>query len=114
METRWMLWLEDGDNLHLLGCVPRAWLEPGKTIELSNVASYFGKLSLAVRSLSDAITADITCDSDRKPKRVTLRLPHSREQKATRVEGGIYDAERETITIDNFTGRATVRATFSR
>ena len=27
MQTRWMLWLEDGDTLKLLPGVPRAWLE---------------------------------------------------------------------------------------
>jgi hypothetical protein len=50
MQTRWMLWLEEGQTLKLLPAVPRAWLADGKCIELKDVASYFGKIDLRVES----------------------------------------------------------------
>ena len=33
----------------------------------------------------DRITAAVTCDTDRKPKTVVLRLPHPDGRKATRA-----------------------------
>ncbi len=114
MQARWMLWLEEGDQLSLLRGVPRAWLENGKQIELDRVVSYFGPFSLKVSSdLSrNIITAKIVCDSDRKPRRVELRLPHPSGARAIRAEGGAYEPDTETVRIDNFNGSAEVRLHF--
>ena len=46
METRWMLYIEEGKTLNLLSGIPRKWMEEGKSIELKNAASYFGLFSL--------------------------------------------------------------------
>ena len=48
METRWMLYLEEGDTLRLLAGAPRAYLQPGATLSVHRAASYFGPLSFAV------------------------------------------------------------------
>jgi len=114
MRTRWMLWKEVGDMLKLLPAVPRAWLANGKSIKLDGVRSYFGPVSLDVQSKADVdrITARISCDTDRKPKSVVIRLPHPDGRKATRVTGGAYDPATETVTIDNFTGKAEVTLDF--
>lgn len=58
------------------------------------------------------ITAVIACESDRKPARVILRLPHPTGQHAVRVTGGAYDPATETVTIDGFTGRGEVTAEY--
>ncbi|MBI3922194.1 MAG: hypothetical protein HY318_12305, partial [Armatimonadetes bacterium] len=102
MQTRWMLYLEDGETLKLLQGVPRAWFENGKRIKLDKVGSYFGPLSLEVESRVDQglIGAKILCDPKRKPKRVEIRLPHPRGKRAVSVEGGTYDADRETVLIE--------------
>ena len=50
METRWMLFLEEGNTLRLLPGIPRQWLEDGKVIEIKNASTYFGPLSFSVRS----------------------------------------------------------------
>ena len=114
MQTRWMLYLEEGTTLKLLRGVPRAWFENGKRIELRKVASYFGPLSLVAASNLDhgSIEAEITCDSDRRPQCVEIRLPHPAGKKPTSVEGGTYNADTETVTIEDFSGRATVRVFF--
>ena len=114
METRWMLYLERGSTLHLLRGIPRRYLEDGKKIELDKVATYFGPLTLNVNSALEGgrIDAKIVCDSDRRPARVELRLPHPQGAKATRVEGGSYDSKTETVVIEPFTGSASVTLLF--
>jgi hypothetical protein len=110
MQTRWMLYLEQGDTLQVLPGVPRAWLEHGKTIEFREMASHFGHVSARVESQVDygQITAVIECEGDRKPVAVELRLPHPAGLKATQVVGGEYDSVKETVTIASFTGKAEV------
>jgi hypothetical protein len=115
LHCRWMLYLEKGSTLALLPGVPRAWLADGQTIELQNVKSYFGELSFTVVSKvkNRIITAEIRChDTNRRPERVEIRLPHPAGQKAVSVEGGSYDALHETVTIVNFNGQAQLRLLF--
>lgn len=110
MQTRWMLWLEEGDILRLLSAIPRAWLADGQTIQLNQVASYFGPLTLKVESQlnQNRIVAHVACDSKRKPKTVLLRVPHPEGQKAIKVEGGVYDPAHETVRITPFKGKAVI------
>lgn len=111
METRWMLYLEDGSTLRLLNTIPRKWLEDGKIIELNDVRSYFGPLNVKVNSeiKKGYIEATIQCNSDRKPKEVTIRLPHPNGKKAIKVTGGEYDPDTETVTVKSFNGKVYVR-----
>ena len=101
MESRWMLYMEQRDTLHLLRTIPRAWLQDGKTIELDGVRSYFGALTLRVDSrLSEGyIGASLRLDDRRKPSCVTLRLPHPQGRQPVRVIGGTYDPVTESVTI---------------
>ena len=114
MQTRWMLWMEQGETLRLLPGVPRAWLEHGKRIELRDVATYFGPARLTVRSLVDdgVIEAAVDCGGERRPKSVLLRLPHPEGRKALGVEGGQYDERMEMVRIDDFGGSARVTVRF--
>lgn len=114
MQTRWMLYLEDGPVLQLLPGVPRAWLENGRHIQVNNAATYFGPVSVDVVSALDRgrIHAVIECRSDRKPATVELRIPHPQGRRATSVTGGTYDATSERVRIEAFNGRAEVTLTF--
>jgi hypothetical protein len=114
MQTRWMLWLEQGAMLRLLPGVPRGWLEHGKRIELRDVATYFGPASLTVRSLVDdgIIEASVECPGDRRPRSVLMRLPHPECLKPRAVEGGRYDEQTETAHVDDFSGAAAVKLRF--
>ena len=114
MQTRWMLWLEDGAALRLLAGVPRAWLENGKSIRLNKVATYFGPLSLVVTSrvAEGEIEARIECRGSRRPGAVVLRLPHPDGLRPASVKGGTYDPATETVRIEPFKGTATVKVQF--
>ncbi len=114
METRWMLYLEDGQTLKLLSGIPRKWMEDGKQITLKNVSSYFGPLSLQVdaRTKAGFIEAAISCNSKNRPKNVVIRLPHPEGKRAIKATGGTYDAATESILIKDFSGTANVRLEF--
>jgi hypothetical protein len=86
-------------------------MEEGKTIELKNVATYFGSLSLLVNSNIDKgfIEATIECNSDRKPEQIMLRIPHPTGKKPVKITGGIYDYLSETVSVTPFTGKANIK-----
>lgn len=114
METRNMLYMECGDTLRMLNVIPRKWMENGKEIELGSVMSYFGPIDFkAVSHVGEnRITAEITCDPDRAPSTVTIRLPHPDGKKAKSVDVGVYDSETETVTLSDFKGHAAVELSF--
>ncbi len=112
MQTRWMLYMEEGDTLKLLRGIPRQWLNQGNRITLKNVATYFGPLTLEVTSKDDILSAVVTCKSNRRPKTVEIRLPHPFGRKATSVTGGTYNPETETVRINHFKGQANVVLSF--
>jgi len=110
METRWMLYLEEGPTLRLLAGVPRAYLEDGKTIAVERAASYFGPLSFRVEAhtAQNLIHATVTCAGDRRPGTVEIRVPHPAGLRAKSVTGGTYLPESETVSFEHFTGTAEV------
>ncbi len=112
METRWMLYMERGDTLELLDGVPSDYLSSGKTIELENVSSYFGTLSLKVESVAGKglVKATIECRSDHGPRVVELRLPCPPGTRIAGVEGGSYDPTTGRVRIEGFEGAANVVA----
>jgi len=114
METRRMLYLERGDGLDLLGGIPRRYLDDNNTVDLKNVRTYFGPVSLHVGSdlRRGRITASVTCESDRKPRYVDLRLPHPLGRKPNRVTGGRYDPATERVRVEPFTGTAAIALEF--
>ncbi|HOB91134.1 MAG: hypothetical protein WBH35_10105 [Bacillota bacterium] len=115
MQTRWMLWLEQGDTLKLLSGIPRYWLTDGKSITLNQAASYFGPFDLQVDSHVEegVIKAAIRLhDKGRLPSRIVIRLPHPEELRAVDVAGGAYDPATETVTVEPLNGEATIELRF--
>ncbi|HOB84309.1 MAG TPA: hypothetical protein PKX27_07280 [Bacteroidales bacterium] len=111
METRWMLFLEEGNTLKLLQGIPRRWLEDGKVIEIKNASTYFGDLSFTIRSnvAKGFIEANIECDSDLKPDRIIIRFPHPAGKHPVKIIGGTYDPANEIVTVRPFTGKTSLR-----
>ncbi|MDB6095074.1 MAG: hypothetical protein JWM32_2636 [Verrucomicrobia bacterium] len=113
METRWMLYLEEGSTLRLLSGVPRAYLEPGKHVTVKNASSYFGSLSFQVESSAQGeLRATIDCPGARHPRFVEIRLPHPNGKRPVSVSGGAYDSDREVVRISDFNGHAEVALRF--
>lgn len=114
MQTRWMLYMEEGETLKLLPGIPRSWLEHGKIIELNEVASYYGRITLSVESQlgQGRVMAKVSCKSNHKPKFIELRIPHPDGKKPLSVDGGTYDAIHETVYIKDFNGNAEVKLHF--
>lgn len=108
--SRWMLSIQRGDTLDLLPGIPRNYLENGKEISLKRIATYFGPVSLEVKSmlLQSRVGATVECRTDRKPKAIELRLPHPQGSRATAVKGGKYDPQTERVRIEPFDGQAHV------
>lgn len=111
MQTRWMLYFEDGNTLKLLSGIPRKWLENGKQIEIRNANTYFGNfdLDLVSKTADGSIEADIICHSAGKPEKIQIRIPHPEYKVPVKVSGGIYNRETETILINHFTGTARIK-----
>ena len=114
METRWMLYMEQADTLHLFKTIPRQWLEDGQSISLKGVRSYFGKLNVTATShiRKNYIEAVIGGEFTATPKTVTIRLPHPNNRIPKKVIGGVYDSQTETVTITDFKGKASLRLEF--
>lgn len=114
METRWMLYMEQGDTLNLFKTIPRQWLKDGQTISVKGAQSYFGKLNVnAVSHIGENyMEAMVSGGFNTIPKTVTIRLPHPEAKKPSKVTGGVYDPETETVIINNFAGEAKIRVEY--
>jgi hypothetical protein len=107
-----MLYLERSDTLRLLPGVPRAWFEFGKTITVDGMKSHFGALSFHIESERDRITARVTCASEHRPGRVEIRLPNPDGPRAGESNIGRYDADLESVIIEDFNGETEVAVVF--
>jgi hypothetical protein len=111
MQTRWMLYLEEGSALRLMPGIPRCWLEDGMRIEIDGMVCYFGRLKVNIESQlgQGHIRASIEVfGNGRRLERVLLRLPHPNGKPALRCRDGIYDREKEIVTIEPWAGKAEV------
>jgi hypothetical protein len=110
METRWMLYREEGKTLRLLTGVPRAYLQPGATVAVDKAASYFGPLSFNVAVSADGheIKVFVSCPGTRRPRTLEIRVPHPTGRPVAKVSGGTWKPESETVRVVNFTGQAEV------
>ncbi len=114
MQTRWMLLMEEGDTLHMLRAIPRAWMADGKRLAFDGMATYFGPVSLQVnsRAAGGVIEAEYAFAEDRRPKRLVIRLPHHAETRPDEVNGGKYDPLTESVEILNPPAKGSVSLRF--
>jgi len=92
-ESRFIMWFrqlliwESGDRLYLARAAPRTWLEDGKTIRVERAPTFFGTMSMSIRSEADSgcINAKVTLPSRNPPEEVWLRLRHPQGKKPERV-----------------------------
>ena len=118
MQTRRMLYREDGGTLQLLEGIPRRWMASSQGIRVSGAQSYFGNLDLDVRPDPDAgrVTITVACPdgAQRGLTAVEIRLPHpDGVRRPLKVGGAEYIADRETVRIAPFEGQAQVVVDYS-
>ena len=102
MQTRRMLFMEEGTELKLLAGIPRWYMERG--ISMKGAACYFGKLDFSVvpdSSLVNTVQVDLTLypHKDCAPEAVYIRLPHPQEKRICSTELGTVLADGETIKV---------------
>jgi hypothetical protein len=112
-----MLAMEIGESLWLARATPRAWLQQGQRIKVSNSPTHFGTLTYEIVSDVDhgKITAKLELPSRKNPKEVLLRLRHPKAApiKSVLVNGKDwreFDAAREVVRLGNVAGSITVTA----
>ncbi len=68
----------DDDALVIAQATPRAWLADGKTIEIENAPTWFGRLSATIesRAASGEIRADVQMPSASRPSALVVRFRH--------------------------------------
>jgi hypothetical protein len=102
-----MLIREGEDGSLLLGqATPRKWLADGKSMEIERAPTFYGPLSLTVRSAAAAgtITAEVDAPQAVPPDALLLRLrhPEAKPIKAVTVNGqpwNDFDVRNEWVTI---------------
>jgi hypothetical protein len=85
-------------GLELAFATPRAWLAPGKRIEVRNVPTSFGLLSYAIEAGTTSAHVSITVPSRSAPRALRLRLRPRGDRRPVSTTAGRLD--RRTGTID--------------
>ena len=118
-QTRMMLLMERGDDLHLAPFVPDYWLRDGLGVSVANAPTRFGNVSYKIRShaAEGFIEAVIDTPTRRQPTAVVVRLRHPDgiPMESVTVDGkehADFDAARECIRIEPVAGKTTVRARY--
>jgi hypothetical protein len=114
-----LLVMEDGPSLWVARATPRAWLEQGKRIAVSNAPTCFGNLAYEIVSDVDngKISATIEITNRRPVKSVTLRLRHPKAAKikSVMVNGQPwtgFNKDKEIIELRGLSGKVTVAASY--
>ena len=88
---RQMLVLEMGNDIYIGRGVPKAWMANGKLVRYKDGATYFGPISMEIRSAvaSGKITAQVSLPTRNPAKtaRVFLRHPNSKKVRSVTVNG---------------------------
>ncbi len=112
--TRWMLLFEEpeSDVLWLARGTPRAWLEDGQTIAVSNAPTRWGRVSFSLRSHLGNGKIDATLDLPARPPealvKLRLRVPAGHRIRSAQMNGkpwDQFDASEETVTLPSRTQR---------
>ena len=114
-----LLVMEEGQSLWVAKATPRAWLQQGKRIAVSNAPTYFGELAYEIVSDVDngKITATIEMPSRSPMKSMILRFRHPRAAtiKSVMVNGKpwkSFNPDKEIIELEGLTGKAVVVASY--
>jgi len=70
-----MILREQGDELHLLSCVPDHWLTTAPGIRVRNAPTHFGRLDLTAAIAEDALQVEVRPPDRRAPTSLVIHAP---------------------------------------
>jgi hypothetical protein len=112
--TRWMLVFEEPatNTIWLAKAKPRAWLEDGQSITVSNAPTRWGRLSFTLRShlQTGTVAAELVLPDAPADARLLLRLrvPEGRRIRSVSIAGRPspeFDADDETVSVPLHSGK---------
>jgi hypothetical protein len=100
--VRLLLIHETAKRLELAYATPRAWLEPGKRIEVKGAPTSFGPLSYTLEAEAGVVhaTLDVPRSAQLVSLKLRLRLPTGRRLSAVTADGAAVPFDAATGTID--------------
>jgi hypothetical protein len=105
-------------GLELAFATPRAWLAPGKTIDVRDVPTSFGRLAFSIASERRTVRVRLNLPEHalRPTVRLRLRLPGERRIAHLTLDGRPFRPERagETLDLTGVTGEHEIVATKAR
>jgi hypothetical protein len=101
---RLMFIYECDNDLNLGMCIPREWLEDGKSVEIKRAETYFGEMGYNIVSESGKITMNLCPPTRNVPDNINVRFRHPQEKHMEKVlvngkEWSDFDPSRELIRI---------------
>lgn len=104
-------------GLELAYATPRTWLRPGKSIEVRELATSFGRISFAIEAGAGSAraTIDVPGEAPLRSLRLRLRLPHGQRIASVTLNGTRHSrvlADGATIVLPTEAGQLELEATF--
>lgn len=106
-----MLIREDGDCLRIGEAIPRAWLADGKKIEMRDVPTSFGKVSVRMIGSKDGVEVRITPPA-KAPGRILVTLRTPKPIKSVLLDGREIPLKGETVELEGIRGKARLEALY--
>jgi len=104
-----MLCYDEGEDVAYLRSTPRAWLDPGKTVQVDGLQTRFGPTSLRVSAERDRIVGQIELPMRYRPASVTVRLRLNGRVTAVEVNGRKAAFNTHTESFEVPLGESTAR-----
>jgi hypothetical protein len=111
-----MLCWDEGDELCYCRATPRAWLEPGKRIEVERLQTRFGPTSIRLEAFPDRVCGELEVPQRHRPAAVRFRIRVRGAVTAVKVNGreAAFDAVTGTVALPTDAGRVTIEAFVKR
>ena len=106
------------DGLQLAYATPRAWLQPGKRIEVRQAPTSFGPVSFTIAAESGTVRVTVDVPTRTMPKAVSLRLRLPHGLRLTRVTVGgkpwrRFDSASGTVDLSGRAGTVRLTAAYA-
>ena len=111
-----MLCWDEGDELCYGRAVPRAWLEPGRRIEVERLQTRFGPTALRLEAFPDRIAGTLEVPQRHRPSAAYWRIRVNGAVTAVKVNGRDtpYDARTGSVALPTDGGTVTIEAAVTR